>query len=257
MKNKTVICRAIVFMFATSVLVLTAGAAGPGVGSEVAPEPTVREVSGEAGYLTDKGVLKVLTKGMRVPADTTIVTGLSARLVVALNNAVVTLEPLTVARLRGVSMTSTETVAEVALQSGSVLSEVSPASGVSTRLTVTTPAGISEVTGTVHRVSYGPGLGMDVQVVSGTVMVSSPRGGSRPVVAGQRYTQSASGITPPRVQAEATVVAGTGSAGMVFWQSGADEGPYGSGFSSGTDEAGVIVPEPVVGSVSLQLEFPD
>jgi len=164
-------------------------------------EVTVQSVKGTAGVLEAKKLTPVKV-GMKLKDDATVVTGANSEVNLLVNNGIITLKSLTTAKLRGVSITKSDSKADVALRSGTVVSDVKQITGLKTSFTVTTPVGTSSVRGTRHTISYSPGRGMRVAVASGVVAVRSNRGATKPVAQGQQFTEG-QGAAPPQVATQA------------------------------------------------------
>lgn len=152
-------------------------------------EPKVVGVKGVAGYLSG-GKLQPLSVGMGLANDATVVTGANSELTIQINNGTVTFKSLTTAKLSGISLSSSASTADVALRSGTVVSDVKQIKGLKTSFTVSTPVGTSSVRGTMHSVSYSRERGMTVSVVAGIVDVDSLRSPPRPVPAGKGFVQA-------------------------------------------------------------------
>lgn len=170
---------------------------------------TVRAVKGTVGVMAG-GKLKPVAVGMTLADDATVVTGANSEVTLEVNNGTITLKSLTTAKLRGVQVTRATSNADVALRNGTVVSEVKQITGLKTNFTVTTPVGTSSVRGTSHTVSYGPGRGMAVSVTSGVVDVSSPRGATKSVSAGNGFAQGI-GSVPPTVNTQVALSAAADS----------------------------------------------
>jgi hypothetical protein len=175
---------------------------------------TVQAVKGTAGVLEAKK-LQPLKAGMKLKDDATVVTGANSEVVLTVNNGTITLKSLTTAKLRGVAVTATGSKADVALRSGTVVSDVKQIAGLKTSFTITTPVGTSSVRGTTHTVSFSQERGMAVSVASGIVAVASIHGASRPVAAGLGYVQG-SGATSPQVATQASLAGPGPGAAAVF-----------------------------------------
>lgn len=185
MKLSSLCCLSLLFLLAAS----------------LSAEVTVKAVKGTVGVMAG-GKLKPVAVGMGLAEDATVVTGANSEVTLEVNNGIITLKSLTTAKLRGVQVTKAASNADVALRNGTVVSEVKQITGLKTNFTVTTPVGTSSVRGTSHTVSYGPGRGMAVSVSSGVVAVSSPRGATKPVSAGNSFAQGI-GSAPPTVSTQA------------------------------------------------------
>lgn len=146
-------------------------------------------VKGVAGYLSG-GKLQALSVGMGLSNDATVVTGANSELTIQINNGTVTFKSLTTAKLSGISLSSSASTADVALRSGTVVSDVKQIQGLKTSFTVSTPVGTSSVRGTTHSVSYSRERGMTVSVAAGVVDVDSLRSAPRPVPAGKGFVQA-------------------------------------------------------------------
>jgi|GEM_PF-1732637 len=224
-------------------------------------EVTATAVKGTVGAMVARKMQPVAA-GMKLPDDATIVTGANSEVTLAINNGTLTLKSLTTAKLGGISMTATSSTAAVALKTGTVVSEVKQLQGLKTSFTVTTPVGTSSVRGTTHTVSYGPERGMSVSVASGVVAVSSARGGTRPVVAGSSYVQSA-GAAPPQVSTQSSQAAQEAArpgAAQAF--APAEEAAQAAQSDGGASELGAealaeLLPSSgTTGTVNVSLAFP-
>ncbi len=160
-------------------------------------EVTVQAVKGTVGVMEAKKLTPVKA-GMKLKDDAMVVTGANSEVSLLVNNGTITLKSLTTAKLRGVSITKSDSKADVALRSGTVVSDVKQIIGLKTSFTVTTPVGTSSVRGTRHTISYSPGRGMRVAVASGVVAVRSVRSASKPVSGGQTFAEG-QGAAPPQV----------------------------------------------------------
>ncbi|HAE23540.1 MAG TPA: hypothetical protein DCG47_14665 [Spirochaetaceae bacterium] len=173
----------------------------------------VVSVKGVAGYLSG-GKLQPLAVGMSLANDATVVTGANSELGLQINNGTITLKALTTAKLSGISLSDSASSADVAIRSGTVVSDVKQIKGLKTNFTVSTPVGTSSVRGTEHSVSYSRERGMQVSVLTGIVDVDSVRSAARPVTAGNGFVQAPG--APPLVAAQAALAASSTSAIAAF-----------------------------------------
>ncbi len=212
-------------------------------------------VKGLAGYLSG-GKLQPLAVGMSLANDATVVTGANSELGLQINNGTITLKALTTARLSGISLSDSASSADVALRSGTVVSDVKQIKGLKTSFTVSTPVGTSSVRGTQHSVSYSSERGMRVSVAAGVVDVDSIRSPARPVAAGNGFVQAPG--APAIVAAQPVIDMARPSPGAAF----APESESGlaaaadplSGQLGGLIDA--VAGSPGSGSLSIFLLFP-
>ncbi len=218
---------------------------------------TVKAVKGTAGVMDSKKLTPV-TAGMKLKDDATVVTGANSEVTILLNNGIITLKSLTTARLSGIKVTPTSSTAAVALRSGTVVSEVKQITGLKTSFTVTTPVGTSSVRGTTHTISYSPGRGMEVAVASGVVAVSSNRGSTKPVAAGNSYVQASSSAAPPQVSSQAAQEVAVSGAATAFApvEEVAAATDLGGQSAALTELVGIIDSGSTSGTVHLNITFP-
>lgn len=158
-------------------------------------EAKVTAVRGTVGVLAN-GRLQVVTVGMSLLDDATVVTGANSEVVIQINNGTITLRSLTTAKLTNMTRTNEASTANVALRGGTVVSNVQQIQGLRTNFTVTTPVATSSVRGTAHTVSFSQERGMEVAVSSGLVAITSALNGNRPVPAGTGFTQANASSAP-------------------------------------------------------------
>ncbi|MFA6505782.1 MAG: FecR domain-containing protein [Treponemataceae bacterium] len=220
-------------------------------------EVAVKAVKGTVGVMAGKGKLQAVKVGMKLTDDATVVTGANSEVTIIVNNGTITLKSLTTAKLRGIGLTPTASTANVALRNGTVVSDVKQITGLKTSFTVTTPVGTSSVRGTTHTVSYGPERGMSVAVSAGIVAVSSLRGASRPVAAGNSYTEGTA-ASAPQVVSQTTQESASAGAATVFapTEDAAISTGSGSETPAATELATLVANIPTTGSVLLTLLFP-
>lgn len=215
----------------------------------------VLAIKGVAGYLSG-GKLQPLSVGMALSNDATVVTGANSELTVQINNGTVTFKSLTTAKLGGISLSSSASTADVALRSGTVVSDVKQIQGLKTSFTVSTPVGTSSVRGTMHSVSYSRERGMTVSVAAGVVDVDSTRSPPRPVPAGKGFVQAPG--APAVVASQPAVERPAPPASAAF----APEGPpAASGLANPlANQAGAFIDVfaggSSVGALSLSVLFP-
>jgi len=225
--------------------------------SPIFADVTVQTVKGTVGVMDGKKLTPVKA-GMKLSEDATVVTGANSEVTIVVNNGTITLKSLTTAKIRGVATSSTASTADVALRSGTVVSDVKQITGLKTSFTVTTPVGTSSVRGTSHSVSFSPGRGMEVAVSTGVVAVTSNRGGTTPVAAGNSYVQSAASAAPPQVTSQAAQETVTTSAAATFApvEEAAVSVGLGGETTVFTELVTLIAEKPTTGTVRLNLVFP-
>jgi len=218
---------------------------------------TVQAVKGTVGVMDGKKLTPVKV-GMKLNEDATVVTGANSEVTIVVNNGTITFKSLTTAKIRGVAASGTSSTADVALRSGTVVSDVKQITGLKTSFTVTTPVGTSSVRGTSHSVSFSPGRGMEVAVSTGVVAVSSNRGGTTPVAAGNSYVQAAASATPPQVISQAAQETVTTNAATAFApvEEVAVSVTLGGETAVFTELVTLIEEKPTTGTVRLNLVFP-
>ncbi len=218
---------------------------------------TVQTVKGTVGVMDAKKLTPV-TAGMKLKDDATVVTGANSEVTLVVNNGTITLKSLTTAKLRGIAVTASSSKADVALRSGTVVSDVKQITGLKTSFTVTTPVGTSSVRGTSHSVTFSPARGMEVAVSTGVVAVSSSRGGTKPVAAGNSYVQAAASAAPPQVTSQAAQEAAPVSAAAAFApvEEAAVAVDLGGDSSAFTEMVTLIDNASTTASVNLNLVFP-
>lgn len=215
----------------------------------------VVSIKGVAGYLSG-GKLQPISVGMGLANDATVVTGANSELTIQINNGTVTFKSLTTAKLSGISLSPTASTADVALRSGTVVSDVRQIQGLKTSFTVSTPVGTSSVRGTMHSVSYSRERGMTVSVAVGVVDVDSFRSPPRPVPAGKGFVQAPG--APALIASQSAVERPAAPAGAAF----APEGPpAAAGLANPlTNQAGTFIDVlsggSSVGVLSLSVLFP-
>jgi hypothetical protein len=215
----------------------------------------VISVKGIAGYLSGAKLLP-LKAGMTLANDATVVTGANSELALAINNGTITLKALTTAKLSGISLSDSASNAEVAIRSGTVVSDVKQIKGLKTNFTISTPVGTSSVRGTEHSVSYSRERGMRVSVLAGIVDVDSIRSPARAVAAGNGFVQAPG--APSIVAPEEALPAVSSSAAAAFAPEGnsglaASADPLSSQLGGLID---AVAGSPSSGTLSIFLLFP-
>lgn len=135
----------------------------------------VVSVKGDASYKVAKGWTP-LKKGQQLAEGTNISTGPRSKVVLNIDEHILTVNQMTTLRISKNSLTSDATENKIGLKYGSVDAKVKKIGSLKTIFKISTPVATSSVRGTHQLVSYGPTFGMIIVVYEGSVEGSNEYG---------------------------------------------------------------------------------
>ncbi len=151
-------------------------------------ETVVISITGSVSYKTDKQ-WKPLEKGMKVSQGAKISTGVKSTAEIKMDGHVVTIKPLSMVMIEENKLSRDLSSNRIGLRRGSVRAAISKDTRVKTVFRISTPVATSSVRGTIEDVSYGPGIGMTIDVIEGHVEGENSNGNRKDLFGGLSYNQ--------------------------------------------------------------------
>ncbi len=169
----TTIISSIIFIFSTSLYA----------------EITVIKVQGNAAYKEGRSWIPLKEK-QKLPEGVKISTGSNSYAELSLNsiNHTVKVKPLSVIQVFS-KETAENTDTHIGLKRGGITAKVPRDAKVKTIFKVSSPIATSSVRGTEEDISYGPGMGMIVAVLSGEIEGANRHGKSNYITGRQKFVQ--------------------------------------------------------------------
>jgi FecR protein len=146
--------------------------------SAASAEILVVSKQGEAAYKAGNQWVP-LGAGVMLPVGSKVSTGVRSSVVLNMNGHTVTIYQLSMVNIMQNSIEKNKSTTRIGLKRGSIRAKVSRQERIKTVFQVATPVATSSVRGTEEIISYGPGLGMHVTRVSGSIVGESRNGGSQ------------------------------------------------------------------------------
>jgi len=140
----------------------------------------VVSTKGEAAYLAGSQ-WKPLAKGQTLPEGTKVSTGVASSIVLNIDGSIVTVKSMSSIKIYKNSKDESTRETALGLQYGSVSAKVNKVEKVKTKFNITTAVATSSVRGTEELVSFGPGKGMQVKVIEGTITAFNQQGVSNQI----------------------------------------------------------------------------
>ncbi len=156
---------------------------------------TVKSVKGKVSFKKGR-VWKPLQSGMSLKEGTKISTGIRGRAVVKLNGHVMRIRPLTMIKLYENKSTTGRSSTRIGLRRGSIRAKINRRRNVRTVFKISTPVATSSVRGTEEEVSYGPGKGMQVDVIEGRIEAETINGTRKFVQGRSKFKFGTDGTKP-------------------------------------------------------------
>jgi hypothetical protein len=146
----------------------------------------VVSTKGEAAFLAGSQ-WKPLSKGQTIAEGTKVSTGVASSIILNIDGSIVTVKPMSSIKIYKNSKDDTTRETSLGLQYGSVRAKVNKVERVKTKFNITTAVATSSVRGTEELVSFGPGKGMSIRVIEGTIAAFNSQGVSNLITGRQTF----------------------------------------------------------------------
>ncbi|HPA74109.1 MAG TPA: FecR domain-containing protein [Spirochaetota bacterium] len=147
---------------------------------------TVESVEGKVAY-KDGGAWRPLARNQALREGTRISTGVASSAVIKIDNATVTVRPMSMMGITRNMVKDGISSTNLGLKYGGVNARVAKIKNIRTNFKISTPIATSSVRGTEEEVTYGPRSGMVVKVIAGLVKLENPNGVSTTVGKFQKF----------------------------------------------------------------------